>query len=96
MTYTTLNSDSGRLGPVAADNLLVGAACSFGDASVGAYFGKVPSANGCEEFEVLDGATAYGLTGQYDRQGLTPSRIRARPARPGQPGDRRLRNQITF
>ena len=48
---------------------MVGAAYSFGNASVGAYYGKILSANGSEEFEVLDRADAYGLTGQHDLGG---------------------------
>ena len=57
------------VGDADADNLLLGAAFDFDAFSVGAYYGKVLSANGAPAFEVLDGADAYGLTAQYDLGG---------------------------
>ena len=102
VTYTALNSNSEDLGQADADNLLLGAAYSFGNVSVGAYYGKILNANGSDAFEVLDGADAYGLTGQYDLGGgatvnggivrPTRSRARAAPARSRQRRDRRLRH----
>ena len=57
------------MGDADADNLLLGAAFGFDAFSVGAFYGKVLSANGAPAFEVLDGADAYGLTAQYDLGG---------------------------
>ena len=65
VTYITLDTGS----DADADNLLVGAAYGVGPWSVGAYWGKILTANGSDAFEVLDGADAYGLTGQYDLGG---------------------------
>ena len=69
VTYTALNSNYEDLGQADADNLLIGAAYNFGNVSVGAYYGKILNAKGSDAFEVLDGADAYGLTGQYDLGG---------------------------
>ena len=103
VTYTALNSDSEDLGQADADNLLIGAAYSFGNVSVGAYYGKILNANGSDAFEVLDGADAYGLTGQYDLGGgatVNGGIVRtypqpgsgSGPARSRQRRDRRLRH----
>ena len=69
LTYIKLTSNSAVVGDADADNLLLGAAFDFDAVSVGAFYGKVLSANGAPAFEVLDGADAYGLTAQYDLGG---------------------------
>jgi outer membrane protein OmpU len=69
VTYINIFSDTDDFGRVEADNLLVGVAASFDAFSVGAFYGKVLSAQGSEEFEVSDGDDGYGLTAQYDLGG---------------------------
>ena len=69
VTYIQLSSDTETDGKVEADNLLVGGSYSFDAFSVGAFYGKVLSAEGTDDFGVLDGDDAYGLTAQYDLGG---------------------------
>jgi outer membrane protein OmpU len=69
LTYISLNADSDESGQTDADNLLLGAAYSFGEFSVGATYGKILSASGSDALEAIDGADAYGLTAQYDLGG---------------------------
>jgi outer membrane protein OmpU len=69
VTYMDVSSDTDALGRVRADNLLVGVSATFDAFSVGAFYGKVLSAEGSEEFEVSDGDDGYGLTAQYDLGG---------------------------
>jgi len=69
LTYTKVTSDTEDDGKVEADNLLVGASFTFDAFSVGAFYGKVLSAEGTEALAVQDGDDAYGLTAQYDLGG---------------------------
>jgi outer membrane protein OmpU len=67
-TYMKLSSDADE-GKVEADELLVGGSLSFDAFSVGAFWGKVLSAEGPGTFMTLDGDDGYGLTAQYDLGG---------------------------
>jgi outer membrane protein OmpU len=69
MTYMKLSSDSEDDGKVEADELIVGASCSFDAFSVGAFWARVLSAEGPGDFVTLDGDDGYGLTAQYDLGG---------------------------
>ena len=69
MTYMKLSSDAEDDGKVEADDLIVGGSYSFDAFSVGAFWAKVLSAEGPDDFATLDGDDGYGLTAQYDLGG---------------------------
>ena len=69
VTYIKLSSDTETDGKVEADDLVVGGSYSFDAVSVGAFCAKVLSAEGTEDFGILDGDDGYGLTAQYDLGG---------------------------
>jgi outer membrane protein OmpU len=69
LTYMKLSSDSEADGKVEADNLTIGGSFGFNAWSVGAFWGKVLSAEGPGDFLTLDGDDGYGLTAQYDLGG---------------------------
>ena len=69
LTYTKITSDTEADGKVEADDLLVGASFTFDAWSVGAFYGKVLSAEGTEASGIFDGDDGYGLTAQYDLGG---------------------------
>ena len=68
-TWTKVTSDTDDFGRFEATDLLVGASVTIDAYSVGAFYGKVLSAEGSPAFEVLDGDDGYGLTAQYDLGG---------------------------
>ena len=103
VTYTALNSDSEDLGQADADNLLLGAAYSFGNVSVGAYYGKILNANGVRRVRgagrrrrlrpdraVRPRRRRHGQ--RRHRQHLPAAGLGQRPARSRQRRDRRLRH----
>ena len=103
VTYTALNSDSEDLGQADADNLLIGAAYSFGNVSVGAYYGKILNANGVRcvrgagrrrrlrpDRAVRPRRRRHGQ--RRHRQHLPAAGLGQRPARSRQRRDRRLRH----
>ena len=69
VTYIRLNSDGGDDGTAEAEEVLLGGSYSFDAISVGAFWAKVLSADGPDDFGILDGDDAYGLTAQYDLGG---------------------------
>ena len=69
VTWTKVTSDTDDFGRFEASDLLVGVSLSIHATSIGAFYGKVLSADGSPAFEALDGDDGYGLTGQYDLGG---------------------------
>ena len=65
-TWTKVTSDSDDFGRFEATDLLVGASVTIDAYSVGAFYGKVLSADGSPAFDLLDGDDGYGLTAQVD------------------------------
>jgi outer membrane protein OmpU len=68
-TWTKVTSDSDDFGRFEATDLLVGASVTIDAYSVGAFYGKVLSADGSPAFDLLDGDDGYGLTAQVDLGG---------------------------
>ena len=69
VTYTYVISNSDAFGRFEANDLLVGASATLEAVSVGAFYGKVLSADGSPDFRSLEGDDGYGLTAQYDLGG---------------------------
>ena len=73
VTYTNVTSDSDEFGREEANDLLIGASVTLDALSVGAFYGKVLTANGNPTLEMLDGDDGYGLTAQVrTRRGSHP------------------------
>ena len=66
ITYTNVTSGSYQFGHEEADDLLIGASVTLEALSLGAFYGKVLTAEGNSTLEMLEDEDGYGLTAQYE------------------------------